>query len=161
MDWISDHLWQSWLVLAVVLGVAELVSLDLILVMLAGGALVAAAAAGLGAGVTLSVVAALVTSVALLGVLRPSLLRSLHSGPDLRTGHELLIGQRATVTSALSIDTPGRIKVGGEDWSAVPYDESEQIAAGEVVEVVEITGVTARVLRLPALPGGPSSHQSG
>ena len=40
MDWLSDHLWAGWLALAVALGVLELVSLDLFLIMLAGGAVV-------------------------------------------------------------------------------------------------------------------------
>ena len=42
MDWLSDHLWVGWLGLAVALGALELVSLDLFLIMLAGGALVGA-----------------------------------------------------------------------------------------------------------------------
>ena len=42
MDWLSDHLWAGWLALAVALGALELVSLDLFLIMLAGGALVGA-----------------------------------------------------------------------------------------------------------------------
>ena len=39
MDWISDHLTAVFLGLAIVLGVAELASMDLILLMLAAGAL--------------------------------------------------------------------------------------------------------------------------
>ena len=38
MEWIRDHLTESWLALAVVLGVAEMFSLDLMLIMLATGA---------------------------------------------------------------------------------------------------------------------------
>ena len=37
MDWLREHMWESWLALAVLLGVLELVSLDLFLAMLAGG----------------------------------------------------------------------------------------------------------------------------
>ena len=44
MEWLGDHLWAAWLVLAVGLGVAEMVSLDLILIMIAVGALVGALA---------------------------------------------------------------------------------------------------------------------
>ena len=35
MDWIRDHLWETWLGLSIVLGVAEMFSLDLIFAMLA------------------------------------------------------------------------------------------------------------------------------
>ena len=33
MDWIRDHLWETWLGLSIVLGVAEMFSLDLIFAM--------------------------------------------------------------------------------------------------------------------------------
>ena len=45
MEWLGDHLWAAWLLLAVALGVAEMVSLDLILLMVAVGAFVGALAA--------------------------------------------------------------------------------------------------------------------
>ena len=37
MDWIGENLWQTWLLAAVGLAVVELVSLDLIFIMLAIG----------------------------------------------------------------------------------------------------------------------------
>ena len=70
--------------------------------MLAGGALVGAVTALLGGPLALQVILALVTSVALLGLLRPNIVRRLHSGPDLRTGAEALIGKRATVLRELA-----------------------------------------------------------
>ena len=45
MDWLRDHAWEAWLGLAVLFGVLELISMDLFLVMLAGGALVGAVTA--------------------------------------------------------------------------------------------------------------------
>jgi membrane protein implicated in regulation of membrane protease activity len=147
MDWLGEQAWASWLGLAVVLGVLELVSLDLFLVMLAGGALVGAVTALLGGPVPLQVVLALVAAVSLLGVIRPGVVRRLHSGPDLKTGAEALIGKRATVLRELAHGTPGRVKIGGEEWTAEPYDEDDRIEAGEVVDVVQIKGATAYVLR--------------
>jgi membrane protein implicated in regulation of membrane protease activity len=151
MDWLSDHVWESWLALAVVFGVLELLSLDLFLAMLAGGAIVGAVTALVGGPVALQVVLALVSSVALLGVIRPNVVRRLHSGPDLRTGAEALIGKRATVLRELAHGTPGRVKIGGEEWTAEPYDEDDRIEAGEVVDVVQIKGATALVLRVHRL----------
>jgi membrane protein implicated in regulation of membrane protease activity len=151
MDWLGDQAWASWLGLAVVLGVLELVSLDLFLVMLAGGAVIGAGTALLGGPVPLQVVLALVSAVALLGVIRPGVVRRLHSGPDLKTGAEALIGKRATVLRELVHGTPGRVKIGGEEWTAEPYDEDDRIEAGEVVDVVQIKGATAYVLRVHRL----------
>ncbi len=147
MDWLSDHMWESWLGLAVVLGALELLSLDLFLAMLAGGALVGAVTALLGGPIALQIIFALVSAVGLLGVIRPSVVRRLHKGPDLKTGAEALIGKRATVLRELVHGTPGRVKIGGEEWTAEPYDEDDRIEAGEVVDVVQIKGATAYVLR--------------
>jgi membrane protein implicated in regulation of membrane protease activity len=151
MEWLRDHAWESWLALAVVLGVLELVSLDLFLVMLAGGALVGAVTALVGGPLPLQVVLAMITAVGLLGVIRPGVVRRLHGGPTLKTGAEALIGQRATVLRELTHSVPGRVKIGGEEWTAAPYDEDDSIEAGEVVDVVQIKGATAYVLRVHRL----------
>ena len=147
MDWLSDHMWESWLGLAVVLGALELVSLDLFLAMLAGGALVGAITALSGGPVALQIVLALISAVGLLGLIRPSFVRRMHKGPDLKTGAEALIGKRATVVRELGHGDPGRVKIGGEEWTAEPYDEDDRIEAGELVDVVQIKGATAYVLR--------------
>jgi membrane protein implicated in regulation of membrane protease activity len=147
MDWLGDQAWASWLGLAVVLGALELVSLDLFLAMLAGGALVGAATALLGGPLPLQVVLALVSAVGLLGVIRPGVVRRLHTGPDLKTGPDALIGKHATVLRELAHGTPGRVKIGGEEWTAEPYDEDDRIEVGELVDVVQIKGATAYVLR--------------
>ena len=151
MDWLRDHMWEAWLGLAVLFGVLELISMDLFLVMLAGGALVGAVTALLGGPPGLQIVLALVSSVALLGVIRPPVVRRLHSGPDLKTGAEALIGKRATVLRELAYGTPGRVKIGGEEWTAEPYDEDDRIEPGELVDVVQIKGATAYVLRVHRL----------
>lgn len=151
MDWLGEQAWASWLGLAVVLGALELVSLDLFLVMLAGGALVGAGTALLGGPLPLQIVLALVSAVSLLGVIRPGVVRRLHSGPDLKTGADALIGKRATVLRELAHGTPGRVKIGGDEWTAEPYDEDDRIEAGELVDVVQIKGATAFVLRVHRL----------
>ena len=145
MEWLGDHLWAAWLLLAVALGVAEMVSHDLILLMMAVGALVAAVVALAGAPIVLQVLLGAGASAAMLLLVRPSLVARLHQGPDLVSGHNRLVGQQAVVTEELSADTPGRIKLAGEIWSARPYDESLTIAPGAKVEVFAIRGATAYV----------------
>ncbi|WP_310963540.1 NfeD family protein [Nocardioides terrisoli] len=151
MGWVGDHAWETWLIAAGVLAVLELVSLDLIFIMLAGGALVGGVAAALHAPGAVAVLLALATAVGLLAVLRPGVVKSLHRGPNLRTGTDALIGTRATVLSGLTAHAPGRVKIGGEEWTALPYDEGDTIAAGEIVDVVQIKGATAYVLRVQSI----------
>jgi membrane protein implicated in regulation of membrane protease activity len=145
VDWLGDHLATAWLVLAVALGVAELVSLDLILIMVAAGAIVGALAALASFPIILQILLAAGGSAAMLALVRPNLVKKLHQGPDLVTGTGKLVGQQGVVTEALSTHQPGRVKVAGEIWSACPYDESLTIAPGATVEVFAIRGATAYV----------------
>jgi membrane protein implicated in regulation of membrane protease activity len=151
VEWLRDHQWETWLGLSIVLGVAEMFSLDLILIMLAGGALVGMLAALLGLPGIAQVLLAAGASVAALALVRPSVVRRLHSGPELTLGHGKLVGARGVVTQTVSSLETGRVKLAGELWSAEPYDDSLVIEPGEVVEVLEIRGATAFVHPLPAL----------
>ena len=137
MDWLGDHLWAGWLALALVLGAAELASLDLVLLMLAVGAIAGAISASIGLALVLQVLIAAGASVAMLALVRPNLVRRLHTGPDLQLGHGKVVGHQALVTEVVKLD--------GEIWSARPYDESLTIKAGETVEVLAMKGATVFV----------------
>jgi len=145
MDWLGDNLWAGWLMLAVALGAAELASLDLILLMLAAGAIVGALSAGIGLPFVLQILLAGGASVAMLALVRPSVVKRLHSGPDLQLGHGKLVGRQALVTEDVTSLTPGRVKLAGEIWSAQPYDDTLTIKAGETVEVLAMRGATVYV----------------
>ncbi|MDO9457009.1 NfeD family protein [Nocardioides sp.] len=152
-EWLSDNAWSVWLAVAAVLGVAELMSLDLVLVMLAVGALAGMVTAVLGAPVVLQLLVAGGAAAAMLTLVRPSVVKRLHTGPDLRLGHGKLVGQQAVVTERMTGHETGRIRIGGEIWSATPYDDTLSIEAGETVEVLQIRGATALVHPVPSLEG--------
>jgi membrane protein implicated in regulation of membrane protease activity len=151
MDWLSDHLAGVFLGLAILLGIAEMASLDLVLAMLALGALAGMITALLGAGFAVSAIAAALASVACLALVRPTLVKRLHSGPELSLGHGKLVGQQGVVTERITGFDSGRVKLAGEIWSAKPYDESLVIEPGSTVEVLEIRGATAYVHPIPSL----------
>ncbi|KQY64393.1 MULTISPECIES: NfeD family protein [unclassified Nocardioides] len=151
MDWLREHAWETWLGLTILLGVAELFSMDLILLMLATGAGVAMVAALLGAPFELTVLLFAGASVAALALVRPSALKKLHAGPELSLGHGKLVGHHGVVLARISDQDAGRIKLSGEEWTARPYDESIVIEAGETVEVLQIKGATAYVHPVPRL----------
>ena len=145
MEWFREHAWETWLGLAILLGVAEMFSLDLILAMLAAGALVGMVTGALGLPVALQVLAAAAASVAALAVVRPTMVKRFHGGPELSLGHGKLVGRQGIVTEHISGLAPGRIKLAGELLTAEPYDDTTSIPAGETVEVLEIRGATALV----------------
>jgi membrane protein implicated in regulation of membrane protease activity len=145
MDWLRDHAWETWLGLTIVLGLAEMFSLDLILIMLAAGALVGMLAAILDLHIAVQILAASAASVAALAMVRPTMVKRLHGGPELSLGHGKLVGKQGIVTEDISGLSAGRIKLAGEFWTAEPYDDTTTILAGETVEVLEIRGATAVV----------------
>ena len=149
MDWLRDHLWETWLAIGIALGLAELLSLDLFLLMLGFGALGGMATALVTDSVLVQLLAACVVSVAMLGLVRPPLVRRLHGGPDLVLGPASLVGHQGVVTQAIEEHAPGRVKVEGESWLAESTGGEAQIAIGRSVEVVEIRGATAYVRPLP------------
>ncbi len=154
MEWLGDHLWAGWLALAIALGAAELASLDLILLMLAVGAITGAITAGIGLPIVFQILIAGGASVAMLALVRPNLVKKLHGGPDLQLGHGKLVGRQAMVTEDVTSLAPGRVKLAGEIWTAQPYDDSLTIKAGETVEVYAIKGATVFVHPVnPELPG--------
>lgn len=151
MEWFREHMWETWLGLSLLLGVAEMFSLDLVLLMLAVGGLVGMFTALFGLPFALQVVAALMASGAMLALVRPNIVKKLHGGPELRLGAGKLVGMQGVATSDISALSPGRIKVDGESWSARPLDETITITAGETVDVLQIEGATAIVHPLPRL----------
>jgi membrane protein implicated in regulation of membrane protease activity len=149
MEWFTDRLWETWLGLAIALAVLELLSLDLILLMLAAGAVVGMLVALLGPPFAAQLLAGAAASTAMLVLVRPNVVKRLNTGPELQLGHGKLVGHQGVVTEVISAQEHGRIKIGGEIWSAAPYDEFDTITPGETVEVMEIRGATAYVHPMP------------
>jgi membrane protein implicated in regulation of membrane protease activity len=137
--------WLIWLILAGVLAAAEAASLTFVLIMFAGGALAAAVTAGLGGGVLLQCIVAIVATIGLIGGVRPVARRHLLPGPGTSTGSDALVGQQAVVLSEVTAQD-GRVRLNGGEWSARSYDEGQVLPAGTVVRVMRIRGATAEVL---------------
>lgn len=133
-----------WLVATGVLVVAEVLTTSLVFAMIAGGAASAAVVAALGAGAPVQVAAFAVVSTALLLGVRPVARRHLHTPSAIRTGVAALVGAEAEVLEPVS-SRDGRVKLGGEVWSARAYDGQSEYLPGESVHVIEISGATALV----------------
>jgi membrane protein implicated in regulation of membrane protease activity len=144
VDELGDFDWLLWVGLAVVLGLVEVTTLDLVFAMVAVGALAGAVTALGTDSVALQVLVALVVAVAMLAVVRPIALRHLRTPHALRTGVAALVGERAVVLEPVDGES-GRVKLKGEVWSARAFDPTHTIEAGRHVEVVSIDGATAIV----------------
>lgn len=138
--------WLIWLIAAGVLAIAEALSLDLFLIMLAGAALATAGVAALGAPVVVQVGVFAITALGLVAVVRPLAHRRLRQElPSTeRTGIEALKGRNAVVVRTVD-QHGGRVKLAGEEWSAEAYDPTQVLPVGSTVQVMEIRGATAVV----------------
>ena len=148
MDW----LW--WVGAALALGVVEIFVLDIVILMLIGGALAGALAAALGAPVWLQIVVACATSVVLLFTLWPWAKRKLRERVPLQpTNAGAHVGRRAVVVSDVT-EAGGRVKLAGEVWTARLEDDglpgSPVVAVGAEVQVIRIDGATAVVAPVSA-----------
>jgi membrane protein implicated in regulation of membrane protease activity len=136
--------WVIWLILAAALAAGEVATTALVLGMVAVAALAGGLVALAGAGVAFQLVAFIVASLALVGLARPVARRHLQSPRAIRTGTAALVGARALVLERVDAHD-GRVKIGGEVWSARAYDDSQVIEPGATVEVYKIEGATALV----------------
>jgi membrane protein implicated in regulation of membrane protease activity len=137
--------WLLWVLVAVGLAVGEVLTPGLFFlgpVALAAGA--AAVADLLGAGTIGSLIVFIVCSVASLAILRPVARRHIRLPAISRTGTDALVGRKAVVTRQVD-GAGGRIRVGGEEWSARSYLGDQVLVEGQTVDIVQIEGATALV----------------
>jgi membrane protein implicated in regulation of membrane protease activity len=133
-----------WLIAAAALGVAEMLTTTLALGLVAVGALAAALTEGVGGSPLLQLAVFVAISLAGIVLIRPLALRRLQRRTTFRTPMAALVGQTGYVLADVSPHA-GRIRIGGEEWSARPYDETSVIPTGSVVDVLQIKGATALV----------------
>jgi membrane protein implicated in regulation of membrane protease activity len=136
--------WAIWVIVAVALAIGEVLTLGFWLGAIALAAVLAGtvAAVGLALGWQLAVFVA--GSAASVLVLRPIARRHLVYPAALRTGTAALVGARAVVVEQVD-DVGGRVKIGGEVWSARAFFDGQVIEPGARVEVAKIEGATALV----------------
>jgi membrane protein implicated in regulation of membrane protease activity len=136
--------WIVWLVVAAVLGVAELLTTTFALGLIAVAAVVAAVVGAFHLSFALQLIAFALAAGAGLVFVRPIALRHFKQPPALRTGTAALVGRSAVVLQEVT-EHGGRVRIDGEEWSSRPYDESLVIPVGTKVDVMQIRGATAVV----------------
>ena len=136
--------WAIWVIVAAALAVGEVVTLGFFLAPVALAAGVAAVLAALGVGIGVQLAAFALASVACVLLLRPIAVRHVQTPRALRTGTAALVGSHAVVLERVD-DLGGRVKLGGDIWSARGFIDGHVIEPGTRVEVAKIEGATALV----------------
>ncbi|MGF0116597.1 NfeD family protein [Promicromonospora sp. Marseille-Q5078] len=152
--------WLWWVGAALVLAAIEMLSLDLVFIMLAGGAVAGAVTAAAGGPVWLQFVVACVAALLLILVLRPWLLQHLKQRvPLMETNVAAHVGRPAQALTEIT-ESGGRVKLAGEVWSARLVDDgvpnsTVRVPAGAELRVVRIEGATAVVEPVPSSHSQP------
>ncbi len=135
-----------WLVIAVVLGIIEALTLSLMTIWFAIGALFAIIAAMFGIPFFYQVVVFIVTSSVLLYFTKP-IIKKFLKVKNVKTNADKVVGEKGVVIEKIdSGNGTGQVKVGGQVWSAKSID-GQAIAVDEMIEVQEISGVKLIVKR--------------
>ncbi len=137
--------WLIWAIVAAGLAVGEILTPGLFFLgPVAIAAVIAGVLAVIGLGAAVQLLAFVVASIASVAVLRPLARSHLRVPPMLRTGTAALVGSKALVLERVD-STGGRVRIGGEEWSARSFMEDQILEPGARVEVVKIEGATALV----------------
>ena len=138
----------AWGIAALVLGLLELLSVDLFFLTLGIASFVTMFAALAGTNIWVQLLVFASASLLLLIFVRPWAKRYLQrSTPNIETGARGLVGKTAVVTAPL-VGTGGRVRLDGGDWSARSLT-GDLIPVGSQVMVAEIDGATAVVCLPP------------
>jgi membrane protein implicated in regulation of membrane protease activity len=152
----NSIVWILWVVLGVVLIIAEVFTPGFVLLWFGVGALAAALASMLGAGLGLQFLTFILISTALTALSRTIFVNyfTREGEPEgLKSGAAGLPGRVGTVvTSSRGALDEGAVKVFGSVWTAYPAEGEPPLEAGDRVVVERLQGASIYVRRADTLP---------
>ena len=136
-----------WLVLAVILGILEAITVDLVAIWFAFGSVCAMFASLFDFSFAVQMVCFFAFSIISLVVMKPFCKKILKTRKT-ATNADSTVGMVGTVTENIDCEgNKGRVFVNGLDWKASSFD-GVPIEKGEKVVVKSIRGVTVEVERI-------------
>ena len=131
----------TWMIIFLVLVFVELITVNLVTIWFAIGALVAFILTYFTDSFVIQIAAFIVVSIISL-VLTRKVVDKLKGGNVEATNLDRVIGKVGVVTSEITKLEPGEVKVDGKKWSAIA---SKNISIGSKVEILSIDGVKLKV----------------
>ena len=133
VDYLAQHLWQMWAVVAVICLILELTAGDFFIICFSIGAFFAGIAAALGVNIYWQLLAFAVFTLISLFWVRPFAKRYLRKGEDNRVSNaDALLGRQGRVVETVMSDGFGRVQIDGDIWKAVtnePADNPEDLSS--------------------------------
>ena len=148
IEYLAQHLWQMWAVIAVVCLILELTAGDFFILCFSIGAAFAAISAAFGGSFYVQLFVFAVFTVVSLFLVRPVALRYLHRNDEYRVSNaDALIGRRGRVIEAIEAGGFGRVQIDGDVWKAVTKDD-EAVPVGANVRVVSRESIIITVEKM-------------
>jgi membrane protein implicated in regulation of membrane protease activity len=148
IEYILQHLWQIWAIVAALCLILELSSGDFFIICFSIGAVAALIASLTGLGIYWQMALFVVFSLIAIYSVRPFALRWLHKGePNRKSNAEALIGRQGRVTEDIRPTANGYVQVDGDLWRAVSADGT-LITAGQNVRIVAQNSTIVTVEKL-------------
>ena len=130
-----------WLVVLAVFLIIEAVTVGLVTVWFAGGALIAAIASASGADIIVQWILFSAVSLILLIFTRPFAVKYMNRGVP-RTNVNSLIGKKAVVIQEIdNLSQTGQVRINDIEWMARTESDEETIPERSVVELEAVQGV--------------------
>ena len=130
-----------WLVAVIALGVLEAVTVGLVSVWFAVGALAALISSLFGGPLWLQILLFIVVSALALVITRPLVKKYFNKESHKATNADMVIGEEAHVTEVINnLQATGAVRCMGKEWTARSED-GDIIEKNEIVTVVKIEGV--------------------
>lgn len=148
IDYLSQHLWQVWTVIAVLCLILELMAGDLFIICFSFGAVAAAIVAALGLNGYIQLTSFTLFTLVSLFWFRPVARRYLRKGEDERVSNaDALLGRQGRVVETVQANGFGRVQIDGDIWKAVTHDTAD-IPEGAQVRVIgrESTIITVEII---------------
>ena len=148
IEYLAQHLWQMWAVIAVICLILELMAGDFFIICFSIGSVFAALTAALGGGIYLQLLMFAIFTLISLFWVRPFAQRYLHKGEDPRVSNaDALMDRQGRVVETVKADGFGRVQIDGDIWKAVT-NEPDDIPEGRNVRVVgrESTIITVETI---------------
>ena len=138
-------MWQIWLIIAGICLIIEIITVGFLIFWFAIGSLLAMVVSLFTDNLIIQTSVFVISSTILIFVTKPFVNKFVNQKNTIQTNVYSTIGKIGIVTKEISsINSIGQIKVDGEIWSAIGFNDMN-IPQGTEVEIKEIKGVKAIV----------------
>ena len=145
MEYIMQHWWTIWAVVAMVCLIMEMSSGDFYITCFGIGALVALVVSIFAVPLWVQIIVFAVFSVLSIFFLRPHLVALIHRGGHERLSNaQAIIGRIGEVSETVRAGGYGRVKLDGDDWKA-QTDWADDLPVGAKVRIIGMDSIIVKV----------------